>query len=236
VREVGIQIARALEAAHAADIVHRDVKPANILARNDAWKLADFGIAKMPDSTLTREGTFIGSPSYAAPESLRDGTFGPASDVYGLAATLYEALAGSPPHGDHELLSVARKLDTDPPPLDCGAVGEAIMSGLARDPAARPTAGELARLLARDDRSGLRRPSPALKVVALCLAALAIGIVTLAVLRRTPTAVAQDHEVPTPVEVAPITPPPPPAPAATPTTDDKKVDKPTKRRKKKKTK
>jgi serine/threonine-protein kinase len=149
-RDVGVQIARALAAAHAADIIHRDVKPANILATRDAsgvevWKLADFGIARLPDSTLTMTGQFIGSPSYAAPESLREGKFGAASDVYGLAATLYEALSGAPPHGDHDMRSVIRKLDHEAPALSekrdvPGALGAAIMAGLSRDPEKRPTA------------------------------------------------------------------------------------------------
>ena len=67
-----------------ASIATRDAAGAEV------WKLADFGIARLPDSTLTMTGQFIGSPSYAAPESLREGKFSAASDVYGLAATLYE--------------------------------------------------------------------------------------------------------------------------------------------------
>jgi serine/threonine-protein kinase len=59
-------------------------------ANSDVWKLADFGIARLPDSTLTVAGEFLGSPSYAAAESLRAGQFSPESDVYGLGATLYE--------------------------------------------------------------------------------------------------------------------------------------------------
>jgi serine/threonine-protein kinase len=192
-RDVGVQIARALAAAHAADIIHRDVKPANILATRDAsgvevWKLADFGIARLPDSTLTMTGQFIGSPSYAAPESLREGKFGAASDVYGLAATLYEALSGAPPHGDHDMRSVIRKLDHEAPALSekrdvPGALGAAIMAGLSRDPEKRPTAEQFARmLLATDDRIPpvpvTPRPptSPRLKLLA---AALAIGAIVL---------------------------------------------------------
>ena len=207
VREIGIQIARALAAAHAANILHRDVKPANILcatprvadrrrppteAERDVWKLADFGIARLPDSTLTVEGQFLGSPSYAAPESLARGQFSPASDVYGLGATLYEALTGSPPHGDHDLRSVIRKLDQDPPAVHTrrampAGLDAAIMATLARDPAQRPSAEQLAHLLAlgdADPRPLPRAPTTRTKLLAIALAAIAIVLVVLAASRH----------------------------------------------------
>jgi hypothetical protein len=222
VRELGIQIAQALAVAHAAKILHRDVKPANILARGGVWKLADFGIARLPDSTLTIEGQFMGSPSYAAPESLREGKFSPASDVYGLGATLYEALAGTPPHGDHDLRSLVRKLDADPPPLEHGLVGDAIMRALARDPAARPSAEELARLLARSEPAIPARPSRTMKVVALALAAAAVAAIALAVSKRTKPGTsgspfAQPPERARPTERAPATEPSSRHPFAQPT-------------------
>jgi serine/threonine protein kinase len=194
IRELGIQIARALAAAHAAKILHRDIKPANILAANDVWKLADFGIARLPDSTLTVEGQFLGSPSYAAPESLRAGQFSPASDVYGLGATLYEALTGVPPHGDHDMQSLVRKLEQDPPPVRTrrpvpAPIERAIMATLARDPAKRPTAEMLAYMLANtSDEPVARPPSPRTKAIALALAAIAIVVVIIALTRTKPAA------------------------------------------------
>jgi len=154
VRMLGIQIAQALAAAHAHDILHRDVKPANILGMRDgSWKLADFGIARLPDSSLTLTGQFLGSPAYAAPESLTAGSFSPASDVYNLGATLYEALAGDTPYGDRDVDSLFRKVKEDPPEIRQRValpdpMGAAIMATLARDPAKRPSAAELARMLA----------------------------------------------------------------------------------------
>ena len=154
VRGLGIQIAQALAAAHAQQILHRDVKPANILVTGDGtWKLADFGIARLPDSSLTLTGQFLGSPAYAAPESLTRGEFSAASDVYNLGATLYEALAGDVPYGHADLESLFRKVKEEPPELRQrvalpDALGAAIMATLARDPAHRPSAAELARRLA----------------------------------------------------------------------------------------
>jgi serine/threonine-protein kinase len=149
---LGRQVAEALQTAHDQGIVHRDVKPGNILeAEPGAWKLADFGIAHIPDSSLTLTGQFLGSPAYAAPEALGEGELGPASDVYGLGATLYECLSGAPPHGKGGLLTMgALAAGSEPQPLAEVAPGvpepvqHAVMAAIARDPQRRPTAGELA--------------------------------------------------------------------------------------------
>jgi hypothetical protein len=206
VREIGIQISRALAAAHDAKIVHRDVKPANILsAQPSVWKLADFGIARLPDSTLTMTGQFLGSPSYAAPESLRACEFSPASDVYGLAATLYEALTGTPPHGNHEVSSLVRKLAHDPAPVHTlravpGPLGDAIMQALDRDPAQRPSAAEFARLLAATEYA--RPRSNKLAYVAIAAAVIAVIMVGFAV--RSRTAASATHAKPEQAQRAPV--------------------------------
>jgi eukaryotic-like serine/threonine-protein kinase len=100
VRDVGLQVLRALAAAHALGIVHRDVKPGNVLdAGVGTWKVADFGIAKWvhADETLTGTGELLGSPSYLAPERIEGEQAGPASDLYAVGVLLYEALVGRKP-------------------------------------------------------------------------------------------------------------------------------------------
>ncbi len=112
---MGAVLADALHVAHRAGIVHRDIKPANILIRDSdgAAKIADFGVARLASSELTRSGAAIGSPGYMSPEQVRGGTLDGRSDLFSLAVLLYEALCGKRPfHGD-DLVSLAYSIAHD---------------------------------------------------------------------------------------------------------------------------
>jgi serine/threonine protein kinase len=100
----------ALSNAHAAGVVHRDVKPENVMLSPSGPKLTDFGIARLPDSTLTRATTVMGTPAYSAPEALASGTFSAASDQFSLAAMLYEALTGTRAFPGQDALAVATRV------------------------------------------------------------------------------------------------------------------------------
>jgi serine/threonine protein kinase len=121
VRDVGLQVLRALAAAHGLGIVHRDVKPGNILdAGVGTWKVADFGIAKWvhADETLTGTGELLGSPSYLAPERIEGQQAEPASDLYAVGVLLYEAMCGRKPfEGDDPfaLATAIRDGEFEPP-------------------------------------------------------------------------------------------------------------------------
>lgn len=114
------QVADGLSAAHAAGLVHRDVKPGNVLvdAAMGRAKLADFGLARTVDAVhVTRSGVVLGTPAYMAPEQVRDpSAAGPAADVYGLGATLYEALTGAEPFRGSVELVLRQVLADDPLP------------------------------------------------------------------------------------------------------------------------
>ncbi|MGH3823413.1 MAG: protein kinase domain-containing protein, partial [Pseudonocardiaceae bacterium] len=143
VASIGRQIASALAAAHAAQIVHRDVKPGNILIADDGTaKITDFGVSRAAgDVTVTQTGMMAGTPAYLAPEVARGQLPTSASDVFSLGATLYAALEGTGPFGDSDnplALLHAVASGQVAPPRHAGPLSVVLMRLLARDPAARP--------------------------------------------------------------------------------------------------
>ncbi|MEU0541890.1 serine/threonine-protein kinase [Nocardia sp. NPDC005978] len=143
VARIGAKVAAALAAAHKAGIVHRDVKPANILVADDGTvKITDFGISRaIGDVTVTSTGFLAGTPAYLAPEVARGENPESPSDVFALGSTLYAAVEGMPPFGEGDnplavLHSVARAMV--PPPRRAGALGSVLMDLLAAEADDRP--------------------------------------------------------------------------------------------------
>jgi serine/threonine-protein kinase len=173
--DVAVQVADALSCAHTHGVVHRDVKPANILLRDDGHvKVADFGIAKAGSGhDLTRTGVVMGTAKYLSPEQVSGHPADAGSDIYALGIVLYEMLCGAPPFvGDTELSTAVARLTAAPGSLrdrrqDIPRSLEAVvLRSLARDPAARyQTAEEMrASLLAVDSDNDEVTPPAGLKL------------------------------------------------------------------------
>ncbi|RYP85842.1 serine/threonine protein kinase [Nocardioides guangzhouensis] len=172
------QAAQALAVAHRSGIVHRDVKPSNMLVTDDGLlKLGDFGIARAKsDVTLTQTGLVTGSPSYLAPEVAAGQGATTASDVWSLGATLFHAVAGHPPYDATENLmgTLYRIVHEEPPRTDrAGWLDPVLRATMHRDPAGRWTAEQVALFLAHgpadplaDEPSGRTQVMPAVPVAA----------------------------------------------------------------------
>ncbi|ONI83889.1 hypothetical protein ALI22I_36285 [Saccharothrix sp. ALI-22-I] len=174
---IGGQVAAALAAAHAAGIVHRDVKPSNVLIGHDGTvKLTDFGISRAAgDGTLTGSGMITGTPAYLAPEVARGEQPDTASDVFSLGATLYAATEGQAPYGASDnsfgLLyrAAAGRIE---PPTGSGELTGLLTRMLDIDPEVRPTAAQAVELLAKPPVEVVAKPSvevvakPSVEVVA----------------------------------------------------------------------
>ncbi|MEV4388830.1 serine/threonine-protein kinase, partial [Micromonospora sp. NPDC049580] len=171
--EIGLGVLGALNAAHKAGVMHRDVKPGNVLLGDDGRVvLTDFGLATIPgDPNVTRTGMVLGSPAYISPERAREGTAGPEADLWSLGATLYAAVEGKSPYARPSAIATLAALATEPmpPPKNAGPL-KAVLNGLLqKDPNERITAEVAERLLRRAGGKrargislldGVRRPGP----------------------------------------------------------------------------
>jgi len=156
VARIGLDVLGALETSHKQGVVHRDVKPGNVLLTPDGRAvLTDFGIATMAgDPALTSTGVVLGSPAYMSPERARGRRPGPQADLWGLGATLYAAVEGRPPYDSDNALGTLTSVIADPvpPPRVHGPLAEAIMGLLVKDPDERMDIARARELLAEAAR------------------------------------------------------------------------------------
>ena len=222
--EVGLGVLAALRAAHQAGLLHRDVKPANVLL-GDAGRvvLTDFGLATAAgDSSMTSTGVVLGSPSYLAPERALDEPIGPPADLWSLGATLYAAVEGRPPYSKSSPMATLAALATEPPrpPTQAGSLKPALDGLLQRDPAKRADAATAERLL-RAALAGVPPRKSRKKLIAALVAGAAVAAVVAIVAVMVPPMLTKADDQPVLIP-APQTVPssapfvPPAAPAAKP--------------------
>ncbi|KOU66798.1 hypothetical protein ADK57_17545 [Streptomyces sp. MMG1533] len=152
VRVLGTRLAEALDAVHGTGLVHRDVKPGNVLLAVDGPRMIDFGIARMPEDTaLTASGMIVGSPGFLSPEQAqgRGREIGPASDVFSLGCLLAYAVTGERPFGGGSAAEMLLRTVHDEPALDGvpGPLLPLLRGCLAKEPGSRPTVAEVRRAL-----------------------------------------------------------------------------------------
>jgi serine/threonine protein kinase len=155
-------LAQALAAVHEAGVVHRDLKPGNVMIADGEPVVIDFGIAQVVETTrLTLTGMFMGTPGYLAPEVIEGLDAGPASDVHSWAATVAFAATGRPPFGTGAFEAIFFRIMHNQPDLDRlpAPLRSMVLRALSRDPAARPSASELVQWAATLDPDALV-PSP----------------------------------------------------------------------------
>ena len=151
VAAIALDVVAALEAAHASGIVHRDVKPANVMITDDGrTKLADFGIASVKDDPkITASGLVLGSPSFMAPEQATHGESGPEADLWGLGATLYYTIEGTPPFEKNGPIATLTAVvgDEHRPMQGQSSLNALVEALLAKEPGDRPSAAQVRRMV-----------------------------------------------------------------------------------------
>jgi len=163
---IAAQVASGLAAAHRLGVVHRDIKPGNVMLTTAGVKILDFGIAALAFGPDADGGRLIGTPTYTAPERMRPGAPAPAGDVYSLGVLLYEMLTGRPPWSfqDWQQALATHRAGSGVPPIETPGVPPRLialtMACLSADPARRPTAAEVS-ATASELQSGATAPMPA---------------------------------------------------------------------------
>lgn len=166
--EIGAQVADALAHAHAAGVVHRDLKPDNVLLPEDRAVITDFGIARILDTStrLTRTHTLVGTPQYMSPEQLDGQDVTAATDLWALGATLYTAIEGHPPFDGETLMAVITAVLTHslPPPRHAGPLADLLNALLDKNREQRPdastTAGRLHEIARDEAKTAPIMPQP----------------------------------------------------------------------------
>ncbi|MFI8352314.1 bifunctional serine/threonine-protein kinase/ABC transporter substrate-binding protein [Streptomyces cyaneofuscatus] len=169
VRALGSMLAEALEAVHGAGLVHRDVKPGNVLLGLDGPRLIDFGIARaLDDTVLTATDAIVGSPGFLSPEQAQGRRIGPPSDIFSLGCVLVYAATGGRPFGSGPVEAMLFRTVHDP--ADLGALPPGlrpVVEGcLSKEPEGRPTAGDIRRAFAEDTSGGSWLPGPVTHLIA----------------------------------------------------------------------